>query len=171
MDCSHQALLSMGFPRQEYWSRLPFPPPEDLPDPGIEPTPPTSAALTGGLFTTQFSSVQSLSHVQLFATPWIAAHQASLSLTTSATLKRPKHCSSLQARRQQERGQLVPHRPGEAGCLLTEAQRNEAEPSYFVSRSLHLLEQWISEWSPGAHRIVKARYRSHSFGWYVNFSS
>ena len=31
----------------------------------------------------QFSSVQSLSHVQLFATPWIAAHQASLSITNS----------------------------------------------------------------------------------------
>ena len=28
--------LSMGFPRQEYWSGLPFPPPGDLPDPGIE---------------------------------------------------------------------------------------------------------------------------------------
>ena len=27
----------MGFPRQEYWSGLPFPSPEDLPDPGIEP--------------------------------------------------------------------------------------------------------------------------------------
>jgi len=26
----------MGFPRQEYWSGLPFPPPEDLPDPGIK---------------------------------------------------------------------------------------------------------------------------------------
>ena len=35
---AHQALLSMGFPRQEYWSGLPFPPPGDLPDPGIEPT-------------------------------------------------------------------------------------------------------------------------------------
>ena len=32
-----QASLSMGFPREEYWSRLPFPPPEDLPDPGTEP--------------------------------------------------------------------------------------------------------------------------------------
>ena len=31
-----QAPLSMGFPRQEYWSGLPFPSPEDLPDPGIE---------------------------------------------------------------------------------------------------------------------------------------
>ena len=32
-----QAPLSMGFSRQEYWSGLPFPSPEDLPDPGIEP--------------------------------------------------------------------------------------------------------------------------------------
>ena len=28
----------MGFPRQEYWSGLPFPSPGDLPDPGIKPT-------------------------------------------------------------------------------------------------------------------------------------
>ena len=33
---AHQAPLSMGFSRQEYWSRLPCPPPEDLPNPGIE---------------------------------------------------------------------------------------------------------------------------------------
>ena len=34
---AHQALLSMGFPRQEYWNGLTFPSPGDLPDPGIEP--------------------------------------------------------------------------------------------------------------------------------------
>ena len=33
-DVVCQALLSMGFPRQEYWGRLPFPPPEDLPNQG-----------------------------------------------------------------------------------------------------------------------------------------
>ena len=44
-----QALLSMGFPRQEYWSRLPFLSPRDLSDLAIEPG---SLALTGGLFTT-----------------------------------------------------------------------------------------------------------------------
>ena len=44
-----QALPSMEFPRQEYWSRLPFPSPGDLPDPGIEPG---SPALAGGFFTT-----------------------------------------------------------------------------------------------------------------------
>ena len=32
-----QVPLSMGFPRQEYWSELPFPSQGDLPDPGIEP--------------------------------------------------------------------------------------------------------------------------------------
>ena len=32
-----QAPLSMGFPKQEYWSGLPFPPPGDLPDPEMEP--------------------------------------------------------------------------------------------------------------------------------------
>ena len=36
-----------------------------------------------------FSSVQSLSHVQLFATPWIAAHQASLSITNSRSSPKP----------------------------------------------------------------------------------
>ena len=46
---AHQAPLSMGFPRQEYWSRLPFPSPGNLPDPGIEPK---SPALTDGFFTT-----------------------------------------------------------------------------------------------------------------------
>ena len=45
-----QAPLSMGFSKQEYWSGLPFPPPEDLPDPGIEPV---SPALSGRFFTSE----------------------------------------------------------------------------------------------------------------------
>ena len=45
---AHQAPLSMRFSRQEHWSGLPFPPPGDLPNPGIEPS---SPALTGGFFT------------------------------------------------------------------------------------------------------------------------
>ena len=48
-----QAPLSMRFPRQEYWSGLPFPPPGDLPDPGIELESPVSPALAGGFFTTE----------------------------------------------------------------------------------------------------------------------
>ena len=35
---AHQALLSMAFSTQEYWSGLPCPPPRDLPDPGIKPS-------------------------------------------------------------------------------------------------------------------------------------
>ena len=46
---AHQASLSMGFPRQEYWRELPFPPPGSLSDPGIKLG---SSALAGGFFTT-----------------------------------------------------------------------------------------------------------------------
>ena len=49
---AHQAPLSMGFLRQEYWSRLPFTSPGDLPDPGIKPLSLKSPALAGGFFTT-----------------------------------------------------------------------------------------------------------------------
>ena len=45
---AHQAPLSIAFPRQEYWTGLPFPSPGDLPDPGIKPA---SPALAGRLFT------------------------------------------------------------------------------------------------------------------------
>ena len=50
---THQAALSMGFPRQEYWNGLPFPSPGYLPDPGIEPISLTSPAMAGGFFTTE----------------------------------------------------------------------------------------------------------------------
>ena len=46
-----QAPLPMGFPRKEYWSRLPFPSPGDLPNLGIEPMPPAFPTLAGRLFT------------------------------------------------------------------------------------------------------------------------
>ena len=49
-DCSHQAPLCMRFPRQEYWSGLPFPSPGDLPNPGVEAA---SPALAGRFFTTE----------------------------------------------------------------------------------------------------------------------
>ena len=44
-----QAPLSMGFPRQEYWSGLPFPSPGDLPDPGIKPMSPALQAASSSL--------------------------------------------------------------------------------------------------------------------------
>ena len=121
-----QPPVSLGFPRQEYYSGVPFPSPGDLPDPGIEPV---SPALAGKLLTIEppekpkkvfsetqnsyknsdlslkekkkkslsgflvhpkwfsvFVVVQSLSHIWLFATPWTAGRQASLSLTISWSL-------------------------------------------------------------------------------------
>ena len=50
-----QPPLSVGFPRQEYWSGLPFPPPGDLPDPGIKPTSLMSPTVAGGFFTTSLT--------------------------------------------------------------------------------------------------------------------
>ena len=46
-----QAPLSVGTSQQKDWSGLQFPPPGDLPDPGIEPALPVSPALAGELFT------------------------------------------------------------------------------------------------------------------------
>ena len=136
IDWNLPAPLSMGFFRKEYWSVLPFPPPGDLPNPGIKPKFPVSFAFTNVFLTylatwevhrrinnkyfffkrqkkpkkkpdiycltfsnfqnlsakylailgIQFSTVQSLSRVWLFATPWTAACQSSLSITNSHSL-------------------------------------------------------------------------------------
>ena len=50
MECSLPGLLSLGFPRQEYWSGLPFPPPGGLLDPEVEPM---SPAFASEFFTTE----------------------------------------------------------------------------------------------------------------------
>ena len=50
---AHYAPLSMGFSRQEYWSGLPFPPPGDFANPGIEPMSPVFPALQEDFFTTE----------------------------------------------------------------------------------------------------------------------
>ena len=48
---AHQASLSMGFPKLKYWRVLPFPPPSDLPDPGVKPVTPMLPELAGRFFT------------------------------------------------------------------------------------------------------------------------
>ena len=58
-----QLLCPWGFSRQEFWSGLPFPSPEDLPDPGIEPAPLLSSVLTGGVSTTSATWEALWSHV------------------------------------------------------------------------------------------------------------
>ena len=49
---AQQVPLFMEYSRQEYWSRLPFPTPEDLPHPGVKPETLASPALAGSNFTT-----------------------------------------------------------------------------------------------------------------------
>ena len=58
-----QASLSMGFSRQEYWSRLPCPPPEDLPNPGTEPMSLMSPALGVSFFTTRAATLRLRVHI------------------------------------------------------------------------------------------------------------
>ena len=82
----------MGFSRQEYCSGLSFPPPGDLPDPGIEPE---SPVLQADSLLTELQLLLLLlsrfSRVRLCATPETAAHQAPLSLGFS----RQEHWSGL----------------------------------------------------------------------------
>ena len=94
MAVTYQTPPSMGFPRQEYWTGLPFHSPWNLSDGVIEYLSPASSALSGGFFTNEalgkpllsYQSVQLLSRVQLFVTPWTATLQASLSIGNSQSL-------------------------------------------------------------------------------------
>ena len=58
---THQAPLSVGFSRQEYWGGLPFPSPGNLSDPGIKSVSLLSSTLAGGFFTTKLPFCSSLS--------------------------------------------------------------------------------------------------------------
>ena len=74
----HQVLLSVGFPRQEYWNELPFPTQGTLSDPGIELTSLASPALAGEFFTTSTSwkaprSWSSIRQVGLGSSWWVDA--------------------------------------------------------------------------------------------------
>ena len=77
----YQASLSVGFSRQEYWSGLPFPPPGDLPNPGIELRSPALQADTlpseppGKPDLSKERKIESVSdgRVPFFATPWTVA--------------------------------------------------------------------------------------------------
>ena len=70
---ARQAPLSMGFSRQEHWTGLPCPPPEALPNPGVEPKPP---AMAGGFFTTSttWEAPASFSAFQIFA--WFVKYKS-----------------------------------------------------------------------------------------------
>ena len=67
---ARQASLSMGFHRQEYWSRFPFLSPGDLSDPGIETVSLMSPALAGGFFTTSATGGRSATVYANCEVPW-----------------------------------------------------------------------------------------------------
>ena len=74
----------MEFSRQGYWSKVPFPTPGDLPDPGIEPASLVSPALAGGFFTTVQLSSDAQSRLTLCSmdcsTPGLPVHHQSRNL-------------------------------------------------------------------------------------------
>ena len=96
---ARQARLSMEFSRQEYWSGLSFPPPEDLPSSGIKRI---SPVLAGGFFTAGPPCVETLVH-PFCSAPWDAGHSEQLLLgppctwgcpTPSCRILTPRHHSS-----------------------------------------------------------------------------
>ena len=83
-----QAPLSKGFSRQEYYSGLPFPPPGDLPNPGlnpIEPASPVSPALAGRWFATTAPPRKS-DICEYILTDFVRSHQQDLIYSTTQML-------------------------------------------------------------------------------------
>ena len=119
-----QASLSIGFSRQEYWSRLPFPTPEDLPDPGIKPASLESPALAGRFFTTSAS--------------WEAPCVHAKSLQSCPTLCHPMECSppGSSVHGISQVAQLVKNPPANAG----DARESGSVPG--LGRS------WSRKWEP-----------------------
>ena len=136
---AHQAPPSVGFSRQENWSGLPFPTPGDLPNPGIELC--LLCLLhwqADYLSLTTWMSVQSLSRVWLFATPWTAARQPSLSIH--------HQCPEL--------AQTHVHRVSDA----IQPSRPLWSPSPAFSLSQH---QGIFQWVSSLHQVAKVLELQH----------
>ena len=76
---AHQAPLSMGFFRQEYWRELPCPPPGDLPDSRIKPALPTSPALQSDSLPTEASGK-----------PWIYLNYFKINMNWPVPLPQPQ---------------------------------------------------------------------------------
>jgi len=72
---AHQAPLSVGFSRQEYWNGLLCPLPRDLPDPGIEPASLMSPALADRFFTTSTTCVHPKRYPSFFHCPNLHPNQ------------------------------------------------------------------------------------------------
>ena len=67
MDCSLLGSSVHGFPRQEYQSGVPLPPPGDLPDPVIKPASPVTPVLAGGFFATSATQEAPMEHFTFYS--------------------------------------------------------------------------------------------------------
>ena len=101
---AHQAPLSMGFSKRDYWNGLPFPSPRDLPNPGIEPR---SPALQADSLPSEPSGKPKPAQTMLLATPWAPA-SSSLQWAGSSWLVFLSH----QRPRSRSEGLLPPEVPG-----------------------------------------------------------
>ena len=107
-----QAPLTVGFFRQEYWSRLPFPNPGDLPNPGSELASLVSSALAGRFFTT-VPPVKPSAHQRRLLSPY-SGHSAlsilspSYSSSSSPSLK-PHHDLAIRSIHYPLMFPLLPH--------------------------------------------------------------
>ena len=153
---AHQAPLSVGFPRQEYWNGLPLPSSGDLPDPEIEPT---SPALAGGFFTAELlgklrllllSSVQfSCSVVSDSLRPHGLQH-ARFPCPSSNIIKTPGACSNL--------------------CPLSQWCRSTVSSSVvpFSSCLQFFQHQGLFQWVSSLHQVAKVlelQLQHQSFQW------
>ena len=103
MGCSPPGPSVMGVFMQEYWNGLPFPTPEDLPEPGIEPMSPESPALPGRFFTTELPGC-TLYNKPVTASKmpfWILSH-------SSKPLNQKRGSWDLLICRKSSRGQVAP---------------------------------------------------------------
>ena len=93
-------LCPLDFPDKKYWSGLPFPPPRDLPDPGIEPGSPVSPALAGGFSTTEppgkFTVALFLKNNRKQATSPLTEDSLFIQWNTISAAKGRKNCYTLQ---------------------------------------------------------------------------
>ena len=86
----------MGFSRQEYWSGLPFPPPGDIPDPGIERTRLVFSALAGRFFTTvahrkPLRSIHVVKNGQISSFLWLSSIPLCVYVCVYTTFSLPIH--------------------------------------------------------------------------------
>ena len=99
----------------------------------------------------QFSSVQSLSHVQLFAAPWITARQASLSITNSRSLLKLMSIELVMPSSHLIRCRpllLLPPIPPSIRVFSSESALHMIWPKYWISAWASVLPMDTQDWSP-----------------------